>query len=205
VSRGCNSGSTCNSRSNGWVHAMPAKSSLSPILNKVDLLVAEITHLRTAGPHFRIVHRARMPGSSCLPGEEVVACFLCHRGREYQLRLSSTLLLIFDFLAHHSRIALCAKQIELGIRADPFYRQHAKNANGRPALVRRIPRSAVREHIKRLHHALALVFHEANLSIDPRRVLVVDQTVSNSVQYKLRATCHWTHIDLTSPECQPLR
>lgn len=182
---------------------MSARNSLRPVLSTVDLLVAEITHLRTAGPHFRIVHRFRMPGSSCLPGEEVVACYLSHRGREYQLRLSPALLLIFDFLAHHSRIALSAKQIEVGIRADEFYRQHAKNANGRPALVRRVPRSAVREHIKRLHHALALVFHEANLSIDPRRVLTVDQTVSNLVQYKLRATCHWTHLDLTSRDSQP--
>jgi len=183
---------------------LSSNSPITAVLSKVNLLLAEVRHLRSAGPHFRIVHRFRIPGSHCLPGEEVVAVFLVYRGREYQLRLSPALILLLDFLAHHSRIALSAKQIELGIRADEFYRQHAKNANGRPALVRRIPRSAVREHVKRLHHALALVFHEANLPINPGKVLVVEQTVSNEVQYRLRATFRWTHLDLTSRDSQPL-
>jgi len=182
---------------------LSSNSSNTALLNTVDLMLAEVRHLRAAGPHFRIVHRFRVPGSVCLAGEEVFAVFLSWRGREYQLPLSPTLLLLFDFLARHSRVAQSAKQIELGIRADEFYRQHGKNANGRPALVRRIPRSSVREHAKRLNHALALVFREAGLPIDPRIVLVVKETVSNEVGYRLRATSHWTHLDLTSRGSQP--
>src|ERR1035437_6230643 len=184
--------------SNAWGRAMPAKNSLSPILNKVDLLIAEISHLRSAGPHFRIVHRFRMPGSDCLPGEEAAAVFLQNRGHEYQLRLSLAQRLLFDFLARHSRLAQSARQIELGIRADAFCQHHAKNANGRTVLIRRIPRSAVRVHIQRIHRALSLVFQEAGVGIDPLKVLIAQDTAGNETLYRLKATCGWTHIDLTA-------
>jgi hypothetical protein len=177
---------------------------MSSVLNKVDLLVAEIVHLRTAGPHCRIVHRFRMPGSGCLPGEEVFAVFLVYRGYEYQLRLTLAQRLLFEFLANHSRLAQSARQIELGIRADDFFRFHAKNANGRTTLTRRIPRSSIKEHIRRLLQALGLAFQEAGIGIDPRGVLIVQDTVGNEVGYKLKATCTWTHIDLTARDYQPL-
>jgi hypothetical protein len=183
---------------------MPAKNSLSPILNTVDLLVAEIVHLRTAGPHFHILHRFRLPGSNCLPGEETAGIFFSQRGHEYQLRLSLTQRLIFDYLARHSRLAQSARQIESGMRADDFCRLHGENASGCVALTRRIPRSSIKEHIRRLHQALAMVFQEAGLGIDPRNVLIVQETVGNEALYRLKATCSWTHIDLTSPDCQPL-
>ena len=177
---------------------------MSPVLNKVDLLVAEIAHLRAAGPHFHIVHRFRMPGSDCLPGEEIAAVFLVNHAYEYQLRLSLTQRILFDFIARHSRLAQSARQIELGIRADDFYKLHATNAHGRATVARRIPRSSIKEHIRRLHHALELVFQEAGIGIDPHRVLVVQDTVGNEVGYKLKATCSWTHIDLNARDCQPL-
>lgn len=185
---------------------MSTNNPISAVVDTVDLILGEVRHLRSVGPHFRIVHRFHIPGSNhCLPGEEVFAALLAWRGREYQLRLSPTLLLLFDYLAHHNRIAQSAKQIELGIRADDFYREHAKNANGGLGIVRRIPRSAVREHVKRLHRALAHVFQEAGLLIAPEKVLMVQQTVSNEVGYRLRATFLWTHIDLTSRNAVPVR
>jgi hypothetical protein len=183
---------------------LSSNSHTPTVLNALELIVAEMRQLRTAGPHFRIIHRFHIPGTECLSGEEIFAVFLCWRGREFQLRLSPALLLVFDYLANHSRITQSAKQIELGIRADDFYRQHAKNANGKPALIRRVPRSAVREHIKRLRRALSRVFNEANLAIDPRKVVIVESTVSNLATYKIRATFQWTHIDLTSRTHQPL-
>ena len=141
---------------------MPTRNSLSPILNKVDLLVAEIAQLRASGPHFRIFLRFRMPGSiGHLPGLEVFAIFLVYRGREYQLRLTLAQRLVFHYLANHCRLAQSASQIELGIRADDFYKFHAKNATGRTVLRRRIPRSSIREHVRRLHQALGMVFQEA--------------------------------------------
>lgn len=183
---------------------MFSRNSLGPVLNKVDLLVAEIAHLRTAGPHFHIVHRFRMPGSECLPGEEIAAVYLVYRGSEYQLRLSLAQRILFDYLARHSRLAQSARQIELGIRADDFYKHHAKNAAGRAAVTRRIPRSSIKVHIERLHLALDVAFHEAGMSIDPGAVLMVQDTAGNEVCLRLKATCNWSHIDLTAPDCQPL-
>lgn len=182
---------------------MSLKDSLTPILEKVDLLIAEMRHLRSAGPHFRIVHRFRIPGSDCLPGEEIVAVFLVYRGREYDLRLPLALLIVFDYFAH-SRLAQSARQIELGIRASDFYRRHAENATGGAALTRRITRSAVKEYIKRLHRALSIVFQEAGMNIDPSKVLIIQKTVGNEVRFLLKATISYTHIDLSSRDAQPL-
>jgi hypothetical protein len=183
---------------------MPAKNNLSPVLKKVDLMIAEINHLRSAGPHFRIVHRFRMPGSDCLPGEEIFACLFLNRGCEYQLRISLAQRIIFDYCAKHSRLAQSARQIELGIRADDFYKLHANNANGQAVLTRKIPRSSIKVHVKRLHRALGLVFREAGVNIDPRHVLIVQDTAGNEVGFRLRGTFDWTHIDLNARDCQPL-
>jgi hypothetical protein len=183
---------------------MYLKNSLTPVLEKVDLLIAEMKYLRSAGPHFRIVHRFRMPGTNCLPGEEIVAAFLVHRGREYHLRLSLALRMLFDYLARHSRLPQSARQIELGIRADDFYKRHAANATGRTVLARGIPRSFVRVYVKRLHQTFSLAFQEAGTRIDPGRVLISQKTVGNEVGYQLKASCDWVHLDLTTRESQPL-
>ena len=185
---------------------MPAKNNLSPILNKVDLLVAELAQLRSSGPHFCILFRFRMPGSiDRLPGQEVYAVFVLYRGREYQLRLTLAQRIVFDYLANHRRLAQSVRQIELGIRADPFYTFHGKNANGRTVLTRRIPRSSIKEHIRRLLKAIGMAFQEAGIGIDPRNVLLAQKTVGNEVLYRLKATCSWAHTDLTGDDYQPLR
>ena len=184
---------------------MPAKNSWTPVLKAVDLLIAEISRLRSAGPHFRIVYRFRMPGSiGRLAGQEACAVFLVERGREYQLRLTLAPRIVFDYLANHCRLAQSARQIELGIRADDFYKFHAKNANGRTVLTRQIPRSSIKVHVSRLHQALGMAFQEAGMLIDPRSVLIVQDTVGNEVGYRLKATCSQTYIDLTARDRQPL-
>jgi hypothetical protein len=182
---------------------MSMKDNLTPILEKVDLLIAEMRLLRSAGPHFRIVHRFRTRGG-CFPGEEIIGVFLMYRGREYQLRLSLALRILFDFLAKHSRFAQSARQIELGIRADEFYKYHAMNASGRVALTRSIARSAIKIYMKRLSHALSLVFRAAGMGINPANVLIVQDTVGNEVGYQLKASCTWTHVDLISRNNQVL-
>ena len=183
---------------------MYMKDSLMPVLDAVDLLLAEGKVLRAAGLSFRVTHRFRMPGTRCMPGEEVAAVSLVHRGREYHLRLSLALRILFDFLARHSRFPQSARQIELGIRADDFYERHAVNATRRKPLTRKIPRSAVRVYVARLRRALSLAFKEAGLRIDASSVLVSRQTVGNELGYQLKANCDWLHIDLTSQNSQPL-
>jgi hypothetical protein len=59
----------------------------------------------------------------------------------------------------------------------------------RPTLTRRIPRSSIKEHVRRLLNAIDLVFQVAGLRVDPRKVLIVQETLGNEVGYKLKATC----------------
>ena len=167
-----------------------------PIIEEVDVLVAEIRALNSGGPHFRILHRFHQPGSDCAPGEEVAGVYLVHRGREFFIRLSLALRLLFDYLARHSRLPQSATQIEAGIRADRFYTQHAASARGRGKTTRNIPRSYVRVYIERLRSALKNVFDEAGLSMDVRGVLLSQATVMNEVGYRLKANSEWTHVHL---------
>ena len=178
--------------------------SLKSLMEEIEFVMAERKELSARGPIFRIVHRFRMPGSDCLPGEEIFAVFLVYRGCEYHLRLPLALRILFDYLARHSRVPQSAGQIELGIRADDFYRRHAANGTGRMAVTRGIARSYVRQYAPRLRQALELAFEEANLRIDPRNVLMELKTVGNEVGYQLRANCDWAHLDLTTQESQPL-
>lgn len=185
---------------------MYMRDNLAPIVEKVGLLIAERRHLRSAGFHFRIVHRFHMPGSTgCLAGEEILGVFLLYRGREYCLRLTLAMRILFDYLARHSRFAQSACQIEWGIRADDFYKDNGKNADGRVALTRKITRSAIREYINRIHQSLSLAFQEAGINIDPKNVLTVRETSGTEVLYQLKCTSTVSHIDLTSPNVQPLR
>ncbi len=173
---------------------MSSNASLVPVLDKVHLILAEIRELRSSGVQCRIVHRFRLQGSDCMAGEEIAAAFLLHRGREYRLRLSLALRIVFDFLARHSRLPQSARQIELGIRADDFYKRHAANATGR-AMTRKITKSAIHEYVLRLRRAFLLAFREAGLRIDPNRIVVAEETVGNEVSYRLRAKCEWIHVD----------
>ena len=168
--------------------------SLNRLLDEVDLLVAEVRELRARGPHIRIVHRFVAAGYKCAPGEEVFAVCLVHRGREYNLRLSLALRILFDYLARHSHIPQSAAQIEAGIRADRFYSEHAKNTGGKVKLTKGISRSYVRVYVERLREALGDVLERTHSIDDPRRILVSESTVMNEVGYRLRARTEWFHV-----------
>jgi len=95
-----------------------------------------------------------------------------------------------------------ASQISSGIRHDGFYAGHGRNS-GRQR-IRRIPRSAIREYVRRLHGALAMVFKEAKIDIDPETVLVVQQSVSNHALYRWRGVVELAHLDARAEHLQPL-
>jgi hypothetical protein len=184
----------------GWYMS----DNLKWLMEEIDFLLAERKELSARGPNFRIVHRFRMPGTDCWPGEEIFAVFLVYRGREYHLRLPLALRILFDYLARHSRVPQSARQIELGVRADDFYRRHAANGTGRRAVTRSMARSFVRQYARRLRLALELAFEGANLRIDSHDVLIEKKTVGNEVGYQLRANVDWVHLDLATQESQPL-
>lgn len=120
--------------------------------------------------------------------------------------LALTLTLVLgDYLLRNRQFAQTASQISNGIHAGSFYsEQYATNGRGRRQRMRRIPRSAIREYVRRLHKALALVFHEANLRIDPRNVLTEEKSVGNQVLYRWNATVEVVHCDLKESYAQPL-
>ncbi len=189
---------------NDWGFDLSMNDDRKWLKEEIDFLLAEQRELLGRGPSFKIVHRFRMPGSDCLPGEEIFAVFLVHRRHDYHLRLPLALRILFDYLARHPRVPQSAGQIELGIRAEDFYRRHAANGTGRRAVTRNISRSYVRVYAKRLHKALELAFQEARLQIDPSSVLLDAKTVGNELGYQLKANCDWVHIDLTKRDSQPL-
>jgi|HubBroStandDraft_5_1064220.scaffolds.fasta_scaffold23700_3 hypothetical protein len=174
----------------------------TPVIETVSLLQAEISEMESGKLHFCIIHRFRMPGSDCMPGEEILAIFLLYRGREYQLRLSPALLIIADYLLRNGRYAQTATQISTGIHAGGFYAEHGKN--GRRQRIQRIPRSAIRVYIKRLKLALEMAFGEANLCLDPKNVLLSEESVSNHVLYLWKAIPGVVHLDSTAANAQPI-
>jgi hypothetical protein len=166
-----------------------------PILDEVDLLVAEMHELHASGPHFRIYHRFHRQGTVCAPGEEILAICFIHRGKEYHLKLSLALRILFDYLARHSRFPQSATQIEAGIRASRFYTEHGASIMGRGQFTRSIPRTCVKVYVERLRSAIENIFREAGFLIDARAVLLSERTVMSEVDYRLRAGFEWVHLN----------
>lgn len=169
----------------------------SLLLDKVDVVLTELSELRSSGPHFWIYHRFREPGCHCAAGEEIAAVYLWCGTNEYWLPLPLALRIVFDFLAH-SRLPLNAAQISAGITASAFYRNHGANSRSNLRFTRRIAKSSVKEFVKRIRKALAIAFAEAHLELDPLAVLRSEKTVGNQVAYLLKARCEWLHEDLDS-------
>jgi hypothetical protein len=178
----------------GWF----MRDSANLLLEELDFVLAERRELLARGLAFRVVHRFRQAGADCLPGEEILAISWIHRGHEYQLPLSPALLLVGDYLLRNSRYAQTASQIATGIHESRFHA--ARYTNGQPQRKRRVPRSAIKEYVKRLHRALAIVFRRAKLRIEPRDVLLVERSVSNHVLYQWRAVVELVHLDSAAPD-----
>jgi hypothetical protein len=166
------------------------------LIEEVEFLDAERRYLAAVGPHFRIHHRLRQPGSICEAGEEVVGIFAVHNGREFHVPLSLALRLVFDFLAHHPHLPQSASQVQAAMRSDPFYAKHGFNAMRGGQLVRKITRSAIKQYVSRIRRALELTFREAHLSINPQSVVISKKTVTNEIGYHIRGTFQWVHTDL---------
>jgi hypothetical protein len=180
-------------------------AKLSPVIEKVELMLLEYKQLKSARLHFTILHRFRAPGTECAAGEEVAAvCLMDHR-REYQIPLSLTLRLLFDFLAKNARLPLCASQIAAYFQADEFYRRHGSNIASHGRLQRRVTTRAVKVYVTRIRKALASAFRKAGLRVDPRAVLASEETAMNEVGYHLRGTFDWLHSDHPGRKMQWVR
>jgi hypothetical protein len=184
---------------------MFANDRFAPVIETIELMRGELRELNSRRLYIRVLHGYRTPGTDCMSGEEVLAIFLVHRSREYQLALSPALLLVADYLVRNSRFAQTASQISGGIRINGFYSErYGINGNDPRGRIKRIPRTSIREYIRRLHKALALAFHKAKLHVDPVRVLTVEHSVGNQVLYRWNATVEVLHHDLNKNDVQPL-
>lgn len=168
--------------------------SFAPILQEVDFLVAERKEIAAAGPHFKIIHRFHESGTDCCAGEEITSASLVCRSREYVLRLSPKLLMLFDYLARHRHIPQSAAHIVSGMQRSTFYTKHGANARVAVQRSGRLTFRTVKVYIQRLRDAFQIVFGEANLNIDPFLVLVSEATDTNCTLYRLKATAEWVHL-----------
>lgn len=168
------------------------RSEYEPIIRAVKLLAAERAEL-SSGPRFLILHRFWQRGTICTPGEAITEIRLLHRTRQLPVPLSLRLLLLFDYLARHKRLGQNAGQIAAGMSADPFTQQHGDYARAKSSLRRRVSRTAVKEQIMRLRAGFRRAFREAGVTLDPARVLVSDETITNEVRYRLKASVSWEH------------
>jgi len=164
----------------------------TPVVQEVELLVAEAREMASEGLHFRILHRFHEAGSVCRPGEEVALVSFMHRSREISLGLAVHLRLTFDYLARHRHTPLSAAEIAMGMKCDDFCSKHgAYAARGTP--VRLVSPRSVKEYVKRIRRSLGWAFREAGLKVDPFEVLRSESTASNRVNYRLKCTAEWRH------------
>jgi hypothetical protein len=166
------------------------------VLQKVDLLLAESSKMKSRGPVFRIVYRFREAEATCLPSEEIAAVSLVVRTHELPLPLSPTQFVLFDYLARHRHIAQTVDQILAGIRTDRFFTKLGANVGSRKSQAIRISRGSVKQQIRRIRLAIVKVSRQAKIPLDPDRILISEKTVENSVRYRLRAEIVWEHLDL---------
>jgi hypothetical protein len=172
------------------------RNEYEPIIRAVKLLALEQKRLAISGPRFLILHRFWRTGTICTPGEAIAEVRLLHRTQQIPVPLSLRLMLLFDYLARHKYLVQNAGQIAAGLSADPFTREHGKYVSARSSLSKRLSRTAVKQQIMRLRIGLNLAFREARLNLNPTRVLLSEETTTNEVRYRLRASVIWEHAEL---------
>jgi hypothetical protein len=165
------------------------------ITQELDFILVEQRTLDVCGPHIRIWHRGRKPWAQCWPGEEAASAALALSGHEFHISLSPTGLLIFDYIATHRYLPQSATEIAQGLRSEPFYREHGTNVGRGPAKQITVSRAVVKTYINRIRRALASVFAEAGLELDPYSILISETTDTNVVKYRLHATVEVVHSE----------
>jgi len=108
--------------------------------------------------------------------------------------MSVPMLIVFDYLARQ-HFPQTARQIVLGIKADPFYRKLGFNASIHVGNAPKISLSELRVYVQRIRRAIERASLKAGMRLDGRAVLVSEDTESNRVAYRLKGTFEWVHID----------
>lgn len=167
-------------------------NEFSRVVEEVVVVVAEIKELATVGPHFRILHVFNEHGN-CLPGELVALVCLVYRSREFPVRLSVALRILFDFLARH-RLSQSAAEIAVRMASDPFCMHHGANSKTASKRTRKFSARGVKVYMMRLRCALQHTFREAGLKLDVSEVVVSEPTESNQVSYRIHGSFEWVDL-----------
>jgi hypothetical protein len=155
----------------------------SDVIDEVDLLILEARRLRAIGPNFVLVQRS--------PGEDPILLLLIHRSREFIVRLTPGLILLFDYLSKTRWLPQTATQIATGMAASAARGKRKRSPS----------RFSVKTFVNRIRVALGTAFCEAAADLDPRDVLV-SEAVGNQVHYRLRARIEWQHMGVTHAKPQ---
>lgn len=173
--------------------------NLVRVIEEIDFLAAERTHLEIVGPHFTIAHRRPSSNqlhsdSRCFPGEEVVYVALLLREKQYCLHLSPSSLLLFNLLALR-RIAMSAQQITAEISRRAFYCVYygiSACAHGQRI---RLQSRSLKVLVPRIRNAMQTTFYEAGLNLEARSVLRSEASDdARRVFYRLKASCEVIHL-----------
>lgn len=165
---------------------------LALVLFSFDLDMVEAKSEESLGIQIVIVHRYSRT-ELCAPGEEIVAAYIVYKGKSYWIPLSTTNIILLDYLCRHRGLPQTAAQIARGLSTEPFYQRHAANAQGSILSPPRTTRTAVKEQIMRLRVALRKCFITAQIPLSPEVVLASDRTSGNEVRYRIRAVVRWEH------------
>jgi hypothetical protein len=165
------------------------------LVHALDSLKARRAKLSMLGPHCRLTHRFWQPETICTPGEAIANIEFLHYSRAYSLRVSTCLMLLFDYMARKRHTSESVSLIAAGLGVDPFTQEHGQHANAHKAFGKHFSRTGVKQQIKRLRDAMGKTFDEAGLNLDPERVLVSEATETNEVRYRLKISVEWQHLE----------
>lgn len=140
-----------------------------------------------------IIHDYTENQDECMPGEEVIAIVLVYRGKRYWVPLGPTHMILFDFLCRNRFCAHDAIWIASHMQLDPLVIYHGTNAPGHVGRPARTNRTAVRQQIKRIREALALLFEEEGLDLDAWDIVRSEESSTRVVRYRINADVSWVH------------
>jgi hypothetical protein len=160
-----------------------------------DLAMLEIDSLRRGKVRLVILHQYKNVGVSghCAPGEQVIAAHIVHRGDSYRLPLSTTHLILLDYLCRHRGVAQSAAQIAAGLNSELFYVHHGSNAKGGAVVRARTSRTVIRQQVKRIRESFAQCFRETKIDGDPAAIIRSCATSTREVLYQVEADVTWEH------------
>jgi len=176
-----------------------AHSEVELALFYYDLAIREIERATCGQVKLTIVHRYGATSTNAersirrVAGTEIVSAWVIFRGRSYRLPLSTTHLILLDYLCWHCAggIGQTASEVEAGLNEQLFYVHHASTANRRGTVIARSSRTSIKKQVERIRRIMAELFETEDLMFDPDEILHSDPTSTREIRYSIRAVVTW--------------